>query len=67
MKLCRRQLGELPDVLEDKLQALRYYTLQMSDFPDARSEQSIKALAQYRGAQMHNYAAEAFMLMREIK
>lgn len=58
---------DISDVLEDKLQALRYYTLQMSDFPDARSEQSIKALAQYRGAQMHNYAAEAFMLMREIK
>lgn len=57
---------DITDVLDEKLAALKYYTLQMSDFPDARSEDAVKALAMYRGAQMHYKAAEAFMLIREL-
>lgn len=53
--------------LEDKKKALAYYSLQVSDFPDARSVEAIEALAKYRGAQMHMRAAEAFMLLRELR
>lgn len=58
---------DISDVLEKKLEALNYYTLQMSQFPDARSIEAIEALARYRGAQMHYHAAEAFMLIRELR
>lgn len=57
---------DISDVLDDKLKALSYYTLQISDFPDARSLGAIEALAKYRGALMHWPAAEAFMLIREL-
>ena len=53
--------------LEMKLEALSHYSLQVSEFPDARSLPAVEALAKYRGAQVHRPAAEAFMLMREIK
>jgi LmbE family N-acetylglucosaminyl deacetylase len=53
--------------IKAKMAALNYYTLQIGDFPDARSAEAIEALARYRGAQMNMPAAEAFMLLREIK
>ena len=56
----------ITDVLADKLKALSYYTLQISNFPNARSLGAIEALARYRGALMHWPAAEAFMLIREL-
>lgn len=52
--------------LNEKLKALKIYTSQIEDFPNARSLEAIKALAQYRGAVMNVRAAEAFMLVREI-
>lgn len=57
----------ITDELTDKLEALKYYTMQISEFPDARSVDAIEALARYRGAQMHYRAAEAFMLIRELR
>jgi len=53
--------------LPAKLDALKYYETQMSDFPDARSVEAVEYLAKYRGALMHMNAAEAFMLIREIR
>lgn len=53
--------------IEQKKDALSYYTLQVSAFPDARSLEAVEALARYRGAQMNMRAAEAFMLIRELK
>lgn len=53
--------------LEEKKRALSYYSLQVGEFPDARSLEAIEALAKYRGAQMNMFAAEAFMLLRELK
>lgn len=53
--------------LEDKMKALSFYSLQVSDFPNARSVEAIEALAKYRGAQMHMRAAESFMLLRELR
>ena len=58
---------DITNSLEDKKRALSYYSLQVSDFPDARSIEAIEALAKYRGAQMHMRAAEAFMLLRELR
>ena len=52
--------------LDAKLEAMKMYVSQLSDFPDARSLEAIKALAQFRGAVMNVKAAEAFMLIREM-
>ncbi len=52
--------------LEIKKKALSFFSLQVSDYPDARSAGAVEALARYRGALMHWKAAEAFMLIRAI-
>ena len=57
---------DISDVLESKLEAINIFKSQISDFPNARSLETIKALAQYRGSMMNLKAAEAFMLIREI-
>ena len=58
---------DISDTLEKKKHALNVFETQVSPFPDARSLESINALAKYRGALMNVKAAEAFMLIREIK
>lgn len=58
---------DISDYLFSKLEAMKYYKSQLSPFPDARSLKAIEALARYRGALMHMEAAEAFMLLRELK
>lgn len=58
---------DISEELEDKKKALSFFSLQVSEFPDARSLEAIDALAKYRGALMNLHAAEAFMLIREIK
>ncbi len=58
---------DITEALNLKLEALRFFESQISPFPDARSIESVEALAKYRGALMHVGAAEAFMLIREIK
>ena len=58
---------DISDSLEEKKKALSYYSLQVSQYPDARSVDAIEALAKYRGALMNMKAAEAFMLIRELK
>lgn len=58
---------DISETLDAKLKALSFYQSQLSAFPDARSVEAIEAMAKYRGALMHMRAAEAFMLIREIK
>lgn len=58
---------DITDTIDKKIDALNVFETQVSPFPDARSLESIEALARYRGALMHVAAAEAFMLIREIK
>lgn len=53
--------------LETKLDAMRCYEAELGEFPNARSLKAIEALARYRGAIMNVGAAEAFMLLREIR
>lgn len=57
---------DISEYLEAKKNALSFFTLQISSFPDARSIGAIEALARYRGALMGMRAAEAFMLIREL-
>lgn len=52
--------------LEQKLEILRLFENEISEFPFPRSLTAVKALAQYRGATTGCNAAEAFMLLREI-
>lgn len=58
---------DITEFIEAKKNALSFFKLQISSFPDARSLEAIEALAKYRGALMDMKAAEAFMLIRELK
>lgn len=66
--------GFSPNVLVDisdyqviKLKALRCYKSQLQDAPQPRSIEAIKALATWRGSSIGVRAAEAFVLVREIR
>jgi LmbE family N-acetylglucosaminyl deacetylase len=52
--------------IDKKLQALACYQSQLKDPPNPRSLRSVEALAIFRGGTVSLYAAEAFMLVREI-
>ncbi len=52
--------------LDAKLDAMRCYASQLRPAPNARSLESIEALARMRGMTVGLPAAEAFMLLREI-
>lgn len=58
---------DISDFLDAKLTALKYYEGQLKPYPDARSIEAVEALARYRGSLMHKNAAEAFMLIRDIR
>ena len=58
---------DITNTIDKKIEALSFFKTQLNPFPDARSLTSIEALASYRGALMHIKAAEAFMLIREIR
>ena len=64
----------IPNVFEDitrylakKIEALSFFKSQFYDFPDLRSLETVEALAKYRGSTVNVKAAEAFMLIREVK
>ena len=58
---------DISDYLEDKLKAMSFFQSQLNPFPDLRSIEIIEALAKFRGAMVNVKAAEAFMLIREIR
>src|SRR5215472_1231954 len=53
--------------LERKLQIMKVYADEMADFPFPRSEQALRALASVRAAACGVAAAEAFVLLKEIR
>lgn len=57
----------ISETLDNKIGAMGVYKSQLAEFPNARSIDAIRALAQYRGATVSVSAAEAFMLIREVK
>lgn len=58
---------DISDELEGKIAAMECYRSQLYEFPHPRSLQAIRALAEYRGSTIGARAAEAFMLIREIR
>lgn len=58
---------DISNYLEGKLKAMSFYQSQLHPFPDLRSIETVEALARFRGATANVQAAEAFMLIREIK
>lgn len=51
---------------EKKLEALKFYDLEMREKPHSRSYERIKTLAEYRGAESGINLAEAFEVVRRI-
>ena len=58
---------DITEYLDSKLKALSFYTSQIHDFPDLRSLEAVEALAKLRGSMVNVKAAEAFVLVREVK
>lgn len=58
---------DISEQLQAKLDAMRTYQTQLSDYPNPRSLEAVEALAKYRGSTVNVRAAEAFMLIREMK
>lgn len=58
---------DITDYLDEKLKTFSFFKTQIADFPDLRSLEAVEALAKFRGATVNVKAAEAFMLVREIK
>jgi N-acetylglucosamine malate deacetylase 1 len=57
---------DISDTLDLKLQAMQLFGSQLRDAPHERSLEALKALATLRGATVHRYAAEAFVLVRDV-
>lgn len=58
---------DISTALQAKRRALEAYGEEMRPFPQARSYEAVDALAIWRGASAGLRAAEAFMVVREIK
>lgn len=58
---------DISSTLDKKISAMKIFESQLEEFPNARSIEAMEALAKYRGATVTLDAAEAFMLIREIK
>lgn len=58
---------DISDYLDRKLEAMNFYQSQLHPFPDLRSIETVRCLAKLRGATANVKAAEAFMLIREVK
>lgn len=58
---------DIEDFLEFKLKAFSFFETQEKMFPHPRSQKTLEHLARLRGTTVGFKAAEAFMLIREIK
>ena len=58
---------DISDTLELKIMALEAYKSEMRKWPHARSIKALEHLARWRGSSMGIEAAEAFMLIRNIR
>lgn len=56
---------DIAPFLKTKIEIMRIFDSEISEFPFPRSERAIRALAEVRGAASGFTAAEAFMLLRE--
>jgi LmbE family N-acetylglucosaminyl deacetylase len=53
--------------LDRKIKMMNFYEGEMGEFPFPRSEVCLRSLAQLRGSQSGSTAAEAFMILKEIR
>ena len=58
---------DISETLELKIKAMEAYKSEMRDWPHPRSIKAVEHLARWRGATVGVEAAEAFMLIREIR
>jgi N-acetylglucosamine malate deacetylase 1 len=58
---------DISDTLNLKIKALEAYESEMREWPHARSIKALEHLARWRGASVGAEAAEAFMLVRNVK
>lgn len=56
---------DVGEQIERKIELMKIYESEMSDYPFPRSEKALEALARLRGSQAGYDAAEAFMLLRD--
>ncbi len=56
--------NDISDFIQKKLDAMRCYKSQLSDFPNPRSIEAIEALAKLRGSTIGYKYAESFMTIR---
>lgn len=57
---------DISQYLERKIEAMKAYGSQLQSFPHERSEEALRALATLRGSTVSCFAAEAFVLHRQI-
>lgn len=58
--------SDITNYMDKKLEILRMYKTELQQIPQPRNEDSVKALARYRGCSSCTKYAEAFMLVRDI-
>ena len=58
---------DIEGYLERKIEVMSRYASEMGEFPFPRSRKAIEALAALRGAQSGFMAAEAFMILKEVR
>lgn len=58
---------DISETIEQKMLAFNFYQEEKRAFPHPRSEESLRALAAYRGSIIGCHAAEAFVLIRNIE
>lgn len=57
---------DISEELDFKIEAMKFFTTQLKEFPHPRSIGGITHLAKYRGSTVSVHAAECFMLIRQI-
>jgi len=58
---------DISSYLKTKLKAVKVYKNEIKPIPHSRSYQHVKTLARHRGNSTGFYAAEAFMIIRELR
>lgn len=58
--------NDVSEYLDKKIEVMKCFESQLSEFPNPRSLKAIEVLAKYRGSTINAKAAEAFMLIRRI-
>ena len=56
----------IEETIEDKIEAFKFYEMELRDFPHPRHPDSIRIYAQKNGINVGYKAAECFMLIREL-